>query len=50
MKQLSVQQMEEINGGLNWACFGIAVVSMAASESGVGIIFYALAGAAAGCY
>ncbi len=50
MKELNVQQMEQINGGdVNWACVGIAVVAVA-STGFLGGLFFIAAGVTAGCF
>jgi len=49
MKELSVSQMEQINGGVNWACVGIAVVA-AGSGGLLGGLFFIAAGVTAGCF
>jgi hypothetical protein len=49
MKELNILQMEEIEGGVRWACVGIAAVGIA-SSGGLGAIFFLAAGVAAGCF
>ncbi len=62
MKELSVEQMQQINGGLSWGCwlsiglYGVAIVSAAAATGGIGAfvlgqigLFGGAAGVVAGC-
>ncbi|MEW5842846.1 MAG: hypothetical protein AB1775_06255 [Bacteroidota bacterium] len=49
MKELNALQMEEIEGGVKWACVGIAVVAVA-STGLLGGLFFIAAGVTAGCF
>jgi hypothetical protein len=49
MKELNVSQMEQINGGTNWACVSIGIVAIA-STGLLGGLFFIAAGVTAGCF
>lgn len=50
MKELSLEQMKQINGGeVSWACVGIAGVAIA-SGGLLGGLFFIAAGVTAGCF
>jgi hypothetical protein len=49
MKELSVSQMEQIEGGTKWACVGIAAVALV-STGVIGGFFFIAGAVAAGCF
>lgn len=49
MKELNVQQMEQINGGVKMECVMIAVF-IVGSGGFLGGLFFIAAGVAAGCF
>lgn len=50
MRTLSEKEMIELDGGVKWACVGIAVFAVVACSNPISGLLYIGAGVVAGCF